>query len=103
MAYPRSSRQYAQLVIDEPFDDGKRELMEKCPVEWRATVGLIVESHERRVTEHVRQKEKLRPKQYTASPVIGTYADVAVVRGNPVVAAHSIASIRSLLNQSKEA
>lgn len=100
---PRSSRQYAQLVIDAPFDDEVRALLEKCPPEWRVSVELIVASHERHVAEFVRQKEKLRPKNHAASPTFGTYQDPAPVRGNPVIAARSMADIRSLLKPIKEA
>lgn len=100
---PRSSRQYAQLVIDAPFDDEVRALLDKCPSEWRASVELIVASHERRVAEFVRQKEKLRPGHLTVSPAFGTYQDPAPVRGNPVVAARSMAEIRSVLKPMKEA
>lgn len=100
---PRSSRQYAQLVIDEPFADEVRALMDKCPAEWRATVSLIVASHERRVAEFVKQKEKLRPKNPVASPMYGTYQSQEPIRGNPEIAARSMANIRSLLNPIKEA
>lgn len=100
---PRSSRQYAQLVIDAPFDDEVRALLDKCPSEWRASVELIVASHERRVAEFVRQKEKLRPGHLTVPPAFGTYQDPAPVRGNPVVAARSMAEIRSVLKPMKEA
>lgn len=100
---PRSSRQYAQLVIDAPFDDEVRALLDKCPPEWRVSVDLIVASHERRVAEFVRQKEKLRPRRLAASPAFGAHQDQASVRGNPVVAARSMAEIRSVLKPMKEA
>lgn len=99
---PRSSRQYAQLVIDTPFADESQALLDKCPPEWRATVELIVASHERRVAEHVRQKEKLRSKQRIALPELGIYTSVDAVRGNPVIAARSIADIRAALKPTKE-
>lgn len=100
---PRSSRQYAQLVIDAPFEDEVRALLDKCPPEWRTSVELIVASHERRVAEFVRQKEKLRPRHLNVSPAFGSYQDSAPVRGNPVVAARSMAEIRSVLKPMKEA
>lgn len=100
---PRSSRQYAQLVIDAPFDDEVRALLDKCPPEWRASVELLVASHERRVAEFVRQKERLRPRHLTTTPVFGTYQDPAPVRGNPVIAARSMADIRSVLKPMKDA
>lgn len=99
---PRSSRQYAQLVIDAPFEDEVRALLDKCPSEWRTSVELIVARHERRVAEFVRQKEKLRPRHLNVSPAFGTYLDSASVRGNPVVAARSMAEIRSVLKPMKE-
>lgn len=100
---PRSSMQYAQLVIDAPFDDEVRALIDKCPAEWRASVELLVASHERRVAEFVRQKEKLRLKRLTTTPEFGTYQDPAPVRGNPVIAARSMADIRSVLKPLKDA
>lgn len=101
-AAPRSSRQYAQLVIDAPFADDVRALMDKCPPEWRTTVELIVESHERRIAEYVRQKEKLRPQRLDTSLRLGNYAAAEPIRGNPVIAARSLADIRAALKPTKE-
>jgi hypothetical protein len=99
---PRSSRQYAQLVIETPFADEVQALLDKCPPQWRATVELMVASHERRVAEHVRQKEKLRPQLRDMSPKLGTYTAAESARGNPVIAARSIADIRAALKPTKE-
>lgn len=101
-AAPRSFRQYAQLVIREPFADGQKALMDKCPPEWVEIVQIIVDAHERRVAEHVRQKEKLRPKSRLPSPGLGNYQAPAAVLGNPVVAARSLAEIRAVINQTQE-
>ncbi|WP_426111280.1 hypothetical protein [Pseudomonas sp. DSP3-2-2] len=101
-AAPRSFRQYAQLVISEPFADGQKALMDKCPPDWVEMVKLIVDAHERRVAEYVQQKEKLRPKSRLPSPDLGTYQAPAAVRGNPVVAARSLAGIRAAITKTQE-
>lgn len=100
--FPRSSRQYAELVIAEPFPSEVKALMDRCPPEWCASVELIVASHERRVAEYVRQKEKLRPKDGQSSPRLGAYKAAETVRGDPVIAARSLAGIRASLQSTQE-
>lgn len=85
------SAEYAQRVIDERCSVARKKLVDECPKEWRTYVISRLAAHQRQVARDCSSKY---PSRQECAPVN--------VRGNPAVAAHSLANIRATLKTTKE-
>ncbi|MCS5517665.1 hypothetical protein [Pseudomonas qingdaonensis] len=90
--YEPKSAEYAQRVIDERCTVARRKLIEECPKEWRVYVISRYAAHQRKVA-----------RDYSANSTSSLKERAPVnVRGNPAVAARSLADIRATLKPIKE-
>lgn len=89
--YEPKSAEYAQRVIDERCAVARKKLIEECPKEWRVYVISRLAAHQRQVG---RACSKSTLTSQECAPIN--------VRGNPAVAARSLAHIRATLNTTKE-
>ncbi|WP_157969744.1 hypothetical protein [Pseudomonas huaxiensis] len=87
------SAEYAQRVIDERCAVARKQLIDDCPKEWRTYVISRFAAYQRQAARDYSTRPS-HPRQEQRAPVH--------VRGNPVVAARSLADIRSTLNPTKE-
>ncbi|WP_143502035.1 hypothetical protein [Pseudomonas sp. Irchel 3E13] len=91
--YEPKSAEYAQRVIDERCAVARKRLVDDCPNEWRTYVISRLAAHQRQVARDFSSRPNHpRQKQQAALPV----------RGNPAVAARSLADIRATLKPTKE-
>ncbi|WP_145991774.1 hypothetical protein [Pseudomonas sp. FFUP_PS_473] len=90
--YEPKSVEYAQRVIDERCSVARKKLIDECPKEWRVHVISRLAAHQRQVARDCSSKSTPSRKERAT----------ANVRGNPVVAARSLAHIRATLNTIKE-
>lgn len=86
------SAEYAQRVIDERCPVARKQLIDDCPKEWRTYVISRLAAHQRQVARDFSSRPT-HPRQERA-PVN--------VRGNPAVAARSLADIRATLKEVRQ-
>ncbi|MFJ3469072.1 hypothetical protein [Pseudomonas sp. NPDC090201] len=98
--YEPKSAAYAESVIAERCEIARKKLIEDCPEDWRTYVISRLAAHKRQVALQASQRGANHSK--STSPQLGRYSAPASVRGNPVVAARSLADIRSTLKPTKE-
>lgn len=98
--YEPKSAAYAESVIAERCEVARKKLIEDCPEDWRTYVISRLAAHKRQVALQASQRGAKHSKP--TSPQLGRYSAPACVRGNPVVAARSLADIRSALKPTKE-
>lgn len=87
------SAEYAQRVIDERCAVARRKLIDDCPKEWRTYVISRLAVHQRQVARDCSSRSN-HPSRQERAPVNS--------RGNPAVAARSLADIRATLKPTKE-
>lgn len=90
--YEPKSAEYAQRVIDERCAVARKKLIEECPKEWHVYVISRYAAHQRQVARDYSAKST--PSRQERVPTN--------LRGNPAVAARSLAHIRANLNPTKE-
>lgn len=85
--------EYAQRVINERCPTARKSLIDECPKEWRDDVIARLAAYHRQAARDYASRPS-HPRQETRA--------VKHVRGNPVVAARSLADLRATLKPAKE-
>ena len=98
-----SPRAYAVAVLAEPSLDGRKWLMERCPVEWRAQVEEHVKSAFPKVAAYRRHRvgreEQAREKPPAAQRRDATPKPHPVSRSAPEVGNAAIAKLRAVVGK----
>lgn len=95
VSVPTTPRAFAAQILEG--ESSCESILDRCPVEWRDLVMGHVRVAQDRRDMNVARQQKFRPQAKPSSPMIATYQEHHLVRGNAAVAGAHLAAVRASL------